>query len=507
MDNSIVLKVRDISKRFGGTWALKDISFNIGKGEVFGIVGENGAGKSTLMKILSGVYTADTGTMSFEGKQILGLSIRERQKIGISMVYQEINIFPNLSIARNVFASREPKNRFGLVDENRMADDTHKLMKDLDVDLRPNAIMGSLSVAEKQLTQILLALSYNAKIIVYDEANTSLTDEETRKLFGIINGLKSRGVTTIFISHRIEEVLTIADRILVLRDGEQVGILNRSEASVRKIVTMMIGREVGNTFPPRDNQMEISVETLLRIENLTCSGWFSEISFDLGRGEILGMAGLEGSGRTQLAECIIGARKIDGGRMYFCDDEYRPLNTRDSINRGIMYVPPDRRWDGIIPDKSVGFNIALSSFNRFKKGIFIAEKDIDKTTDEYIKKLRIKAESSRQPIMDLSGGNQQKVVFSRVLVGEPSVLILNDPTRGIDVGTKYEIYMLMQGLASQGLGILFISAELEELMALSDRILAMWQGRIAGEFDPKQVKREEILGSIMGGKAGIAVAV
>jgi ABC-type sugar transport system ATPase subunit len=498
MDDSTILSIRNIRKRFGGTQALDNVSLDITRGEVHAVVGENGAGKSTLMKIVSGVYAPDSGEVILDGRNILPLTIKERQEAGISMVYQEINIFPNLSIARNVFASREPKGRLGFIDKRKMLEETRKLIQELGVNLKPDAIVGLLSVAEKQLTQIILALSYNAKMIILDEANTSLTNEETRKLFRIINDLKKRGITVVFVSHRIEQVKEIADRVTVLRDGHWAATLPKSEATVRRIVKEMIGRDMEREFPQRPEKEVINRPIVLKVDNLSSEGWLANVSFELAQGEILGVAGLEGSGKSELGECLIGARKIDKGKMFLFGEPYMPEDSNSSIKKGMRYVPPDRRWDGLIPEKSIAYNIGLSNFERFKKRGLVSDRLMNVTAQEYVARMKIKTTSVKQEILDLSGGNQQKVVFSRVLVGEPRILILNEPTRGIDVGTKYEVYLLMQKLASEGLAIVFISSEIAELMALSDRILALCKGRLEGELNPERASEEEVLSSIMG---------
>lgn len=498
MHDSTILSIRKVSKRFGGTQALDNVSLDINKGEVHAVVGENGAGKSTLMKIVSGVYAPDSGNVLLEDQDIVHLSIKERQEIGISMVYQEINIFPNLTIARNVFASREPKGRFGFIDYRRMVEETSTLIHELGVNLKPETFVDSLSVAEKQLTQIILAISYQTKVIILDEANTSLTNEETSKLFNIINKLKKKGITVVFVSHRIGEVRTIADRITVLRDGRWSATLSRDEATVRRIVKEMIGRDMEREFPPRTREKREPRRVVLKIRGLNSSGVLSNVSFDLAEREILGVAGLEGSGKNELAECLIGARALNKGRMELYGKTYTPVHTRDAIKRGIRYIPPERHLDGLIPDKSVAYNIGLSNFERFKSGVFVSDKMMNKTAEIYVDWMKIKASSVKQGIMDLSGGNQQKVIFSRVLVGEPKILIMNEPTRGIDVATKYEVYILMKKLASEGLAILFISSEMPELMALSDRILPLCRGKMAEELDPEKVTQEDVLHAIMG---------
>lgn len=497
MENPIVLSVRDISKKFGGTQALSKVSLDFRKGEVHALIGENGAGKSTLMNIIYGLYLPDEGSVLLEGKDILRLSIKQRQECGISMVHQEINVFPNLSVARNLFVSREPVGRIGVCNEKKMVEDTTRLINELGIDIRAEAKVNSLSVADRQMIQIMIALSYKAKVIIFDEPNSALTDEETKNLFRVIRDLKQQEIAIIYISHRMEEVLEIADRISVLRDGHLIGTMERLEATTDKMIQMMVGREMKNAYPPKNTATRIAGDVVLKVEGLSARGIFEDVSFELHKGEILGFAGLEGSGRTEVFEAIMGLRECSGQILL----EGRPFSPRcahDAIKQGVIYVPPDRRADSIIPQKSVAQNIALASLERLKRGILVADDKIRGMAESYVKKLKIKAASVNQMVLELSGGNQQKVVFARALGVEPKVLLLNEPTRGIDVGAKYEIYLLLQSLATQGLGILVISSELPELIGISDRIIAVWEGRIAGEFDPEVSSKEAILGAMMG---------
>jgi ABC-type sugar transport system ATPase subunit len=496
MAKTSIFEIKDVSKRFGGTQALKNVSFSVEKGEIHCLVGENGAGKSTLMNVIAGVIAPDSGEIIYNGGTINLKGIRERQNMGISMVHQEINLFPNLSIAKNVFAGREPKSSFGNIKYKTMLEETKKLFGELECEIDPETKVEQLSTAEKQLTQIITALSFDVKVIIMDEPNSALTEEETNHLFNIIRMLKTKGVTVILISHRLEEVISIADRISVLRDGEYVGTISVEGATPKKLCKMMIGKDMESMYPPYANNARD--EVLLEVKELSLSGYFHEVSFKVKKGEVLGIAGLKGCGRVELAECIVGDKRAEGN-MYFLGENYKPKSTRQAIEAGVVYLPSERRTESIIPEQNIAFNIALASLDNLKKWLFVSDNRIQCLAKEYKKRLEIKAKSINQLIIELSGGNQQKVVFARVIATEPLCIVLNEPTRGIDVNSKYEIYLLIQELASRGIGIIVISAEMPELMAISDRIITMWDGYVTAEFKrDEKWDDEEILNKMMG---------
>ena len=505
MGENVIVKLEKINKRFGGIHALNNVSLDIFKGKVEAIIGENGAGKSTLMKVLAGIIFADSGTVIYDGNDISHCGIRKRQEIGIAMIHQEIVDFPNLSVAKNIFAGIEPRKRNGLVDEKKIINESKALIAEMETDLDVNAIVGTLSVAKRQLTMIAKALIYKAQLIIMDEPNSALTDEETINLFRIINKLKAKGIAIIYISHRLEEVMTIADRITVMRDGNYIKTLPRSEATMEEIIRLMVGREINNLFPPRKEKFtDQQPEVLLNIKNITYKNVIKDINFKLYKGEILGIAGLEGSGRTEMAEAIIGMINADCS-IEIGEQPYIPRQPREALERGISYVPPERRNDSILPQLSVRSNLTISYLKMLKAGIFISNKKIDNLSRKYINRMKIKVASLEQPILDLSGGNQQKVVISRTLATNPSILIINEPTRGIDVGAKYEIYVLMHELAEQGLGIIFISSEMPEILGVSDRVITFCQGKISGEFAIQNANNELVLNAMMGGHAKLAV--
>lgn len=503
MSENNIIDLKCVSKTFGGIEALKGVDLSVRKGDVHGIVGENGAGKSTLMNIVAGIYTPDSGEINYQGEDIRSLSINERQKLGISMIHQEVTIFQNLCAARNIFLNNEPKNRLGFIDYELMAKKTMEFFKEFKVVQDPRVRLEALSVAERQLLQIIKAVSFNAKLIIMDEPNTALTDEETARLFGIIDYLKSKGVTVIYISHRLEEVLKIADHISVLRDGECVETFSRDEANMPKLIKAMIGRDMKNIFPPPVTK-ELDEDKLLELKQLSAEGFLKDISLSVRRGEILGLAGLQGAGRTVLAECIIGDRKFQGN-MFLEGNEFIPKSTTTAIKKGIVYLPAERRDEALFPEKNIAYNVILPSLEKAKSNWLVDSGKINTIVKKQVDVLDIKTPSIMQLVLQLSGGNQQKTVFARILTTEPKMIILNEPTRGIDVGSKYEIYLLMQELSRRGIGMVFISSELPELMALSDRILTMYEGEITGEFVPEKSPSEDILHAMMGGKQKAAV--
>jgi len=493
--SDFIIKLESICKRFEGIEALKNVSLNIKKGETHAIVGENGAGKSTLMNILCGVLYPDSGSVYFEGQEIQKLTIKERHTKGLAMIHQETNLITNLNVVRNVFLTREPKTPYGFVNYSLMLQKTKEIINELKIDLDPQEVTENLGIADKQLTQIIIGLSYDAKVLVMDEPNSALNDAESANLFRIINSLKQKGVTVIYISHRLEEVMMISDRITILRDGLYQGTINTKESSIKNIVGKMVGHSMNiNSVHRHKKSIE---ESLLKVENLSCSGCFTNISFELGKGEILGVSGLIGSGCTPLAECLIGLRLPISGNMYLKLKKYAPKNTRYAIDSGIVYIPPDRHHDSLLLDKNIIFNVIISNLKRTKGIVLISEKKNKLLTNKYINEVKIKASNIYQILKTLSGGNQQKVVLARTLATNPKLIVCNEATRGIDVGAKQEIYELIRKLASQGVSILFISSEIEEIINLSDRIIVLRGGKLVREFDPKVVNKKDVLNAML----------
>lgn len=499
MDKECIVDLQNISKKFGGVQAVNDVSLKIYSGEVLALCGENGAGKSTLVKIISGINEADQGNVIFDGKNINNYSIKERQNLGISITHQEISDFPNITVAKNTFAGREPRKLFIKVDLKKMQEDTHKLIKDLEISLNENEIIGNLSVAQRQLAMIVKALSYESRLLIMDEPNSALTDTETEKLFSIIEKLKNRNIAIIFVSHRLEEVMKISEKVAVMRDGKLINVKETTSLKVENIIKLMVGRDIGHLFPPRTMAPNVK-ETLLDVKNINYSKRLFEISFKLFKGEILGIAGLEGSGRTETMEAIIGAIKTEC-KIEIEGSNYKPKSPKDAIKNNISYVPPERLTDGIIPLMTVKYNLILANLRNLKKGPMVSKKESLQLCEKYIKELKIKANDIEDNLLSLSGGNQQKVIVARSLAVSPKILILNDPTRGIDVGAKYEIYMLIQELARKGIGIIFISSELPELIGISHRIITFWEGKISGEFNEKEIAdlgKDKVLNAMMG---------
>lgn len=498
MEDRTVVRLENISKRFNGIYALNHVSLEIREGEVHALCGENGAGKSTLMKILTGIYTADSGTVYMNGEDITKLTIREKQNKGISIVHQEIIDFPNLTVAKNIYAGIEPLTTYGTVDEQKMNRDATELIQTLGAELEATTIVGNLDAARRQMTMIIKALAYHAKVIIMDEPNSALTDEESEKLFRIIRDLKAQGIAIIYISHRLEEVMAISDRISILRDGNYMGTVETSSITIPELIHMMVGREMKDIFPKRDkSKCTFSNETILDVRNLEIPSILHNISFSLKKGEILGIAGLEGSGRTEMAEAIVGMRK-GTAEIELHGKPYVPKSPQHAFEQGIAYVPPERKADSVLPQRSVKENMVVSALpHLLVGGIMVSNKKAESISQYYIKSLHIKLASEDQLLVDLSGGNQQKVIIARCLATNPKVVIFNEPTRGIDVGAKFEIYELLHQLANQGIGIIMIASEMNEIMGLSERIIAFREGRITHEFMRSEATDEKILHAMM----------
>jgi ABC-type sugar transport system ATPase subunit len=513
---SPLLRMEQVSKHFPGVLALNDVSVEVHPGEVLGLVGENGAGKSTLMKILSGVYQPDGGQIVLDGKPVVIHNPRQAQDLGISIIYQEFNLMPNLSVEENVFVGREP-NSGKFVRWGQLRKQTTDLLDQLGVQLNPGTIVRSLSVAEQQMVEIAKALSLNARLVIMDEPTSALTDTEVAALFDIIRGLKERGLAVIYISHRLEEIFTICDRVTVLRDGELAGELPIAEATPDRIVRLMVGRPLGDIF--RDEEAERRLEILaerqpkpvLEVRGLGRTGTgqdphaivLEDISFSLRPGEIVGLAGLVGSGRTEIARAIFGADEYDRGEIIVAGQRVRIRSPREAIRLGIGLVPEDRKLQALVLNLAIRENMALSVLDRLSRfGIvrFGAERRLAR---EMVQALRVRTPSIEQKVLNLSGGNQQKVVIAKWLALRPRILIMDEPTRGIDIGAKAEVHGLMHQLAADGVAILMISSELPEIVHMSDRVLVMRQGRIAGELARAEATQE----AIMALATGVAGAV
>jgi ABC-type sugar transport system ATPase subunit len=492
-----ILELKYIDKHFGGVHALKQVSISVRKGEVHGIVGENGAGKSTLMKILSGTYQPDAGKIYLEGAEVVFHNPHYAHQAGINIIYQEFYSFPSLAVVENVFSGKEiSKNIF--LDENEMRKRTNEVFQRMGVSIDLNSLVRDVSVADQQIIEIAKALVFQSKIVIMDEPNSALTDKETQALFKIIKRLKEQGITTLYISHRLEEVFQICDRITVLRDGVNEGTWDKDSTDIPTIISIMIGRKLDEAFPEVID-IDRNSKTILEVKNLNYKKFLHNINFNVKSGEVLGFAGLEGSGIRELFHILFGILKSDSGDLIYKDIKQNIDFTNKAIKTGWGMIPANRRDHGLIMRWSIKENVTLAILNRLLNFLgLINQTKVDLTADDYIHRLKIITDSSDKAVLDLSGGNQQKVVVAKWLATTPQLLILDDPTRGIDVGAKSEIYYLIQDLAKQGLSILFNSSEIDEVLGLSHRILVMRQGKIMKEFTHKELDKTTVLRYVSG---------
>jgi ribose transport system ATP-binding protein len=492
MEMDPLLRMKGISKAFPGVQALDDVDFEVYPGEILGLVGENGAGKSTLIKIVSGVYELDDGAIWLNGDQVEPRTPQEAQELGISTIYQELALVPHLTVAENVFLNREPRRipALGMVDFRRMNRESEEILHDLGADIPGNTTVRELPVAAQQMVEIAKAVAQNASLILMDEPTSALSSKEVDALFGLMQRLKDKGVPVVFVSHRLEEVLEAVDRIVIMRDGRRVGDLRAAEATEEKIIRYMVGREV-ELFPKQESEIR---EPVLEVRNLSGGGVVRDVSFTVHAGEIVGLAGLVGAGRTDVARLICGVDRLTGGEILVEGKKADISSPGDAVRRGIGWVPEDRKQHGLILSMDVKQNTTMPILRRISNVIgAISTKQEIEITDRYVKALSIATPSLSQTVNNLSGGNQQKVVLAKWLSTEPRILIMDEPTRGIDVGAKAEVHGLMSRLAQQGIGILMISSEMPEIMGMSDRVVVMCQGRVTGEFDAKGTTQEEIM--------------
>ena len=492
MDQPALLEMRGITKEFPGVKALDGVNLTVRAGTVHALMGENGAGKSTLMKCLFGIYAKDSGTITLDGKEVSFKSSKEALENGVAMVHQELNQALTRSVTDNLWLGRYPKVGGIMVSEGIMRRRTQEIFEELDVHVDPRAIMSTLPVSQRQMVEIAKADSYDSKVIVFDEPTSSLTEVEVEHLFRIINMLRSKGCGIIYISHKMEEILRISDDVTIMRDGQWVATRPAKELTMDEIIRLMVGRELTNRFPPKDN---VPGDVILEVENL--SGKYTrlqEASFQLHKGEILGIAGLDGSGRTEVLENLFGAMTKGSGTIRLHGREIRNRTPRESIKNGFALLTEERRATGIFGIRDIRDNTVISNLkNYLMGGICLSDKKMKADTDWAIQAMRIKTPSQSTQIRSLSGGNQQKVIIGRWLLTKPEVLLLDEPTRGIDVGAKYEIYQLIIELAKEGKGVIMVSSEMPELLGVCDRILVMSGGRLAGEVDAKATSQEEIL--------------
>ncbi len=485
-----LLEMSKINKTFPGVRALQDVDFDLQRSEVHALVGENGAGKSTLMKVLAGVHHADSGEIRLNGKQVVPEGPRSMLDAGVSVIYQELNLIPYLSLAENVFLGKQPTTAAGTIDWPRMNREFEELLAPFEIDLNPRALVRSIGPAYQQVVEIVKALSARSDILVMDEPTAPLTGKEVDHLFSIIHRLRESGVSIIYISHRLEEILQVADRVTVLRDGRHIATKPLKDLTIPEIIRDMVGRELTEQYPVAEIEKG---EEALRVENLTRDGVCEDVSFSVRKGEIVGFSGLVGAGRTEIMELLFGYRKKDSGRVFLNGKLVEIKSTRDAVRNGIALIPEERKRQGLVLGLTVFDNTALAVLDIFSKIGYIAPKVIGSVVRKIVQDIGVKTPSVRQLVRNLSGGNQQKVVLAKWFIRESDIYIFDEPTRGIDVGAKVEIYKLMQSLARRGAAIIMVSSELPEVMNMSDRILVVHQGRIAGEFARGEADEEEIM--------------
>ena len=492
MENNVVLTMRGISMTFPGVKALDNVDFTLRRGEIHALMGENGAGKSTLMKCLFGIYRRDEGTVTLDGREVEFKSSKEALENGVAMVHQELNQALTRTVKDNLWLGRYPKVGGFIVSERIMDKRTREIFEELEVAVDPNAVMSTLPVSQRQMVEIAKAVSYDSKVIVFDEPTSSLTETEVEHLFRIINMLRSRGCGIIYISHKMEEILRISDDVTIMRDGTWVATRPAKELTMDEIIRLMVGRELTNRFPPKTNKPG---EIILDVQHI--SGRYTRLkdaTFQLKKGEILGVAGLDGSGRTEVLENLFGAMTREGGTITLHGREIRNKGPKEAIKNGFALLTEERRATGIFGIRDIKENTVISNLkNYLMGGVCLSDKRMRDDTDWSIQAMHIKTPSQKTQIRSLSGGNQQKVIIGRWLLTKPEILLLDEPTRGIDVGAKYEIYQLIIDLANEGKGVIMVSSEMPELLGVCDRIIVMSGGQVAGEVNAASTSQEEIL--------------
>lgn len=491
MGTEYILEMENITKEFPGVKALDNIQLKIKKGSVHGLMGENGAGKSTLMKIIFGIYTPDKGTIKFKGKELKISGPKEAVNRGISMIHQELSPVPHMTVAENIFLGREYSfGKTGWVNDKKMVEEARKLFETLNMDIDPTAKMKDLSIANMQMVEIATAVSYNADLIIMDEPTSAITEKEVEQLFGIIRSLQAKGVSIIYISHKMDEIFKICDELTVFRDGQYIGTKGAHELDQDTLIQMMVGREIKQVFHKEKADIR---EVALSVQNLSKKGKFHHVSFEVRKGEILGIAGLMGAGRTEVMESIFGIDPPDSGDVYIHGEKVKIKSPKDAIKHKVALLTEDRKLTGAFLPISIRENMIISSIDQFLTFGYLNKKAVEKTCNEQVQKLNIKTPHIDQLIMNLSGGNQQKVLLARWLLNDPDILILDEPTRGVDVGAKSEIHKLMSKLAQEGKAIIMISSELPEVLGMSDRVVVMHEGRKKGELSREEANQEKIL--------------
>jgi ribose transport system ATP-binding protein len=488
----VLVEMRQIEKHFPGVHALRGARFDLKRGEVHALMGENGAGKSTLMKVLTGVNQPDSGEILIYGKPVRLPGPRAAQDLGVSIIHQELHLMSHLSAAQNIFIGREPRRMFGMfTDEGRANTDAAALFKRMKIDIDPKGEVGHMTVARQQLVEIAKALSFDSKVLIMDEPTSALNETEVEHLFAVIEDLKSHGVGIVYITHKMDEVKRIADRVTVMRDGQTIDTLVAAGAPISQIISLMVGRDLADATRAEGRT---GGEEALRVVGLNRGTQIRDVSFTLRKGEILGFAGLMGAGRTEVARAIFGADPLDSGEIFIRGKKQRIATPTDAVRHGVAYLSEDRKRYGLVTPMSVGANVTMASWPRFTSGnVFMRDRALRKTAGEYVNLLKVKTPSVDQETRLLSGGNQQKVVIAKWLLRDCDILFFDEPTRGIDVGANAEIYKLLHGLADQGKAIVVISSELPEVLRLSHRVVVMCEGRITGELDGASATQESIM--------------
>lgn len=497
MSNQINLEVKNICKEFPGVKALQSVDLEVKKGEVLAIIGENGAGKSTLMKILSGAYRQDSGDVILDGKIIDPfMSPKERMELGISIIYQELNYLDDMSIAENLFMGRIPLTKtLKKVDYKKLKEDTAKILKTFNINRDPFTEVVKLSIAEKQIIEILRAVSRDVKVLIMDEPTSSLNEVETQRLFEFIRDLKAKGVSILYITHKLNEVFALADRVQVMRDGQRVEVLDIDKTNTKELVELMVGRTIDDMYPKEETEIG---EVVLKVEGLTC-GIAKDVSFEARKGEIVGLFGLEGSGRIEAVEGLLGLKNMEQGKVILDKKEVKIKTPIDAKKLGIAYVPSDRKKDGLVLIHSVKDNLMVTFLEELKRFLSVDAKKEREISKKWVDKLKIKTPTINTVVNSLSGGNQQKIVIAKWLLTNPKVLILNDPTRGIDVGAKVEIYKLMEELCKNGIAIIMVSSELPETVGIADKVIIFHKGKVIGQLDREEFDQKKMLYMAVGG--------
>lgn len=490
------IEMRGIDKSFGSNQVLKQAGFTLESGEVHALMGENGAGKSTLMKILTGVYTKDAGTVLVDGKEVNYKNPQEAEKAGIVFIYQELNVMFDLTVEENLFMGKEIHGKFGICDKKAMQKKAQEALNILGVNISPKTVMAELSVGQQQMVEICKALMADAKVIIMDEPTAALTQSETVALFKVIESLRKKGVSMVYISHRMEEIFELCDRITVLRDGSYIGVKNIPETNMNEIVKMMIGREIGERYPSRN--VKIGKE-VLKVKELTRKGTFHDVNFSVRAGEVLGVSGLMGAGRTEIMQAIFGNLSYESGTIEIDGKEVKISNPRQAMEHGIGFITEDRKTEGLMLDKSIRENISLCNLRRISKSSVISREAEKNMVAEAIKDLHIKCFGSYHECNNLSGGNQQKVVPAKWILTNPKILILDEPTRGVDIGAKKEIYSIINKLAAQGVAIIMVSSELPEVLGMSDNIMVVREGEVRGIISYEEANQERVMTLATGG--------